>query len=432
MADVGLTAGWLTIVLPLLGLAALLWLIIGPPRHLRRAVPIALAAGVLVGFGAKILIDDVFNPWGAPLDWRIYFFAGVVVIALVLLIPRLLSSRRWYTRLLSPLAALLVILAAAGQINQVFGYYPTLGSLWGDNGVSIENSLPDLNDAALTAQTPTVRQADWNPPADMPTEGKVVKVQIPGTASGLTAGDSFIYIPPAAQVATPANVPVLVLIHGNPGGSADWLTGGRIAQELDAYAAKNKGLAPLVVMADASGNFAPNWPLCMNSNVGQGATYLSVDVPNYVKENFSLGLGSARQFAIGGFSYGGTCALQLGVGYPQTYPTFLMISGEKEQTLPGGPQKIIDTYFGGNQAAYEQSRPLQQLKTTKLNGSAGIVVVGGNDAGFKEQGQQAYQALKAAGADVQLQTLPGGHSWDVWRPGLTKNLDWLMQRFGVK
>lgn len=433
MAEIWLTTGWLAVLLPLLGLLGLVWLAIGPLRHLRLALPVAVAVGALVGVGAKILLDDVLNPWGAPLDGRVYLFAGVAVTALALVVPRLRCSQRWYTRLLSPLAAVLVLLAVAGQINQVFGYYPTLGSLWGDNGVTVETALPQPQDEGLSAQTPTVRLADWKPPADLPAEGKVVRVQIPGEVSGSPVGDSYVYIPPALQVSRPANVPVLVLIHGKPGGSADWLTGGRLAQELNAYAAKNKGLAPLVVMPDASANNAKNWPLCMDSMVAKGGTYLAIDVPNYVKEKFKLGLSSSRQFAIGGFSYGGTCALQLAVAFPQAYPTFVDIAGEKEQTIPGGQSHMIATYFGGDRAAFERSRPLQQITSgrVRLTGSAGLVVVGGSDSPFKEQGQEVYQALKAAGVEVRLQILPGGHTWDVWRPGLVSNLDWLMRRFGV-
>jgi len=33
--------------------------------------------------------------------------------------------------------------------------------------------------------------------------------------------------------------------------------------------------------------------------------------------------------------------------------------------------------------------------------------------------------------DVQLQELPGGHSWQVWKAGLANNLDWLGHRLGI-
>lgn len=433
MAEIGLTTGVLAVLMPILGLLSLAWLTIGPRKHLRRAVPISFGIGLLVGFGAKFLINDVFNPWGAPLDWRIYFFVGVAVTAISLVAPKMRLNKRWFVKALAPLAGLLVILAVALQINQVFGYYPTLGSLWGDNGVKIETlTTPPEQGDRITAQTPTVKLSDWTPPADMPTTGKVIKVAIPGTVSGVPSGDSFVYIPPAYQVAKPANVPVLVLIHGNPGGAQDWLTGGQIAQALDAYAAANKGIAPLVVMPDASAKYAANWPLCMDSKLSKGGTFLAVDVPNFVRETFNLGLGSPKQFAIGGFSFGGTCALQMGVTFPKIYPTFIDVSGERGPTMAGGDAAIIKTYFGGDAAAFAKVNPLNVLKTTKLTGSNAIIVVGSNDAAYRPQGEEVYRALKAAGTQVSLQVLPGGHAWEVWKPGIVNNLDWLMQQYGVR
>ena len=38
-------------------------------------------------------------------------------------------------------------------------------------------------------------------------------------------------------------------------------------------------------------------------------------------------------WAVGGVSYGGTCALQLATNHPDVYPTFLDISGSAEPTL---------------------------------------------------------------------------------------------------
>ncbi len=433
MAGIELTVGWLALLLPALGAFGGLWLLWLPRKHLLRTVLIALGVGAVVGIGLKVLIDDVLNPWGAALDWRIYLYLGLGATALVLVVPRLLSAKRWWSRALVPLALVLVVAALAGQINQIFGYYPTLGSVWGDNGVHVETRpvIPSEQAGQLTAQTPTVTLKDWKPPAGMPSTGKVVKVSIPGPVSGMASGDSYIYIPPAYQVDRPANVPVLVLIHGNPGSAGDWIQSGKLAQEMDAYAAGHQGIAPLVVMPDVSGNSAAQWPLCMDSALGKGKTFLAVDVPNYVRQTFKLGLGSSKQFAIAGFSYGGTCALQLGVTAPDAFPIFLDISGERGPYLQGGDAALVAKYFGGDAAAFARVDPLAILKTTRFTQSTAMVVVGGTDSTYRPQGEEVYAALKNAGVQVQLKVLPGGHSWNVWRPGLTNNMDWLMSAYGV-
>ena len=118
--------------------------------------------------------------------------------------------------------------------------------------------------------------------------------------------------------------------------------------------------------------------------------------------------------------------------FPQAYPTFIDVSGERGPTITGGDPAIVKTYFGGDAAACAKVNPWDVLKTTKLPASTGIIVVGGNDSVYRPQGEEVYQALKAAGAQVTLQTLPGGHTWSVWKPGVVNNLDWLMQQYGVR
>lgn len=424
--------GWVTVVFPILGALGLLWLIIGPPKHLKIAVPIAFLGSALLVLGAKYFTESVLNLWGEPLRWRIYIFVALALAALALVVPRMFRSRRWYTKTLAPLAAVLVVLAVGLQINQVFGYYPTVGSLWGDNGAKVQtlNSADTADKSKLNAATPTVKEKDWLPPADMPSTGKLIGVQIPSTVSKVHSGVSYVYIPPAYRVQRPANVPVLVLIHGNPGNATDWQRGGLVTQQMNAYAAAHKGIAPLVVMPDVTSGNADSWSLCMDSPRGKGATFLGVDVPNYVKKTFGLGLAGGKQFAIGGMSYGGTCAMQLGLSFPKVYPTFLDLSGESGPYLNGGDQAIITKYFNGDSAAFEKVRPLSVLQSLKLPNSHAIVLVGSSDY-YRPQGEQVYRALKAAEVQVTLQVVDGNHGWDVWRPALGNNMDWIMRQFGV-
>lgn len=96
-----------------------------------------------------------------------------------------------------------------------------------------------------------------------------------------------------------------------------------------------------MVIPDASGNHASVPPLCLDSKYGNSATYLARDVPAWVKSSLGGGSGGARDWAIAGFSYGGTCATQLGVNFADQYPTFLDISGEDQPTINGGRSALV-------------------------------------------------------------------------------------------
>ena len=63
--------------------------------------------------------------------------------------------------------------------------------------------------------------------------------------------------------------------------------GDRVQGVMNAYAAQHNGIAPVVVMPDASGGQVTN-PLCTDSNLGNVGTYLSKDLPNAIKSQLRV------------------------------------------------------------------------------------------------------------------------------------------------
>ena len=353
---------------------------------------------------------------------------------MLLAIPKIVALRRLWVRLLVVPVAAVVVVSAAGLVNQNFEYYPTLGSVFGDTG-SVVKSLAQFEASngrmTLPVHGRPTTEATWRPPTDMPAQGDVVSVHIPGTISHEVSSSAYVYLPPAYLATPRANLPVLVLIHGVPGSTIDWLRGGRVNKFMDEYAAAHHGLAPVVVMPDAGAKWANYPPACLNSRAGQAATYLTQDVPNWVKKTFGAGTDSSRQWAVGGFSYGGTCAMTLAVNHPEAYPTFIDSSGESQPTIQQGHAILIKKYFAGNTAAFAKQNALDVLKTRRYKGVAGLVTVGGSDGFYRPQGVEVYRAMKHTGMDVRLEESPGGHAWPAWRYGVYQNMDWLMGRLGV-
>ncbi|MEW1808486.1 alpha/beta fold hydrolase [Pseudarthrobacter sp. NPDC080039] len=449
MYSISLVSGPVPVVLLLCGVGALMWLISGSRRHVLHTGPAVLTVTGAAVAAVRISTEGVWNIWGAPLPVTLYVWAWLAVTGAVLAVGRSKRTPRDRRRagpvargrargqLGAAAAGLACVLAAASLTNQYFGEYPTLGALLGHPKAPIsaleapQPAGPATGASADPTPSPPVRESTWTPPADMPMAGRVVSAQIPGVLSKLPASEAYLYLPPAYQLQNAPNLPVLVLVHGLPGGSRDWVASGQINLVMDQYAAAHKGLAPVVVMPDASGNHAGDPPLCLDSKLGKSATYLAVDVPAWVKSSLAAGRGGARSWAIAGFSYGGTCALQLGVNYPDTYPTFLDISGEDQPTINGGRSALVQKYFDGDGAAFARQNAVDVLKKGRFPGSAGVVTVGADDSFYRPQGITVYNAAKATGMDIQLQQVPGGHTWQAWSAGLQNNLDWLMRRYGT-
>jgi enterochelin esterase-like enzyme len=437
LQNLAITTGVVPGVLYVLAAAALAWLVWGRRRHLSRWVPAAAVVAGILCILVWLFSEQIWNLWGSPLPKRVYAYAGIGILALLLIVPKILDLRPVPARIAVVPAALVVVLASGSLINQNFDYYPTLGSVFGDPGVKVESLEQfksqegrDLVPKAKRSDSPTTL-ANWTPPEGMPNQGTVVSAFIPAPISHEASSAAFVYLPPAYLATPRANLPVLVLIHGVPGGTSDWIRNGRIGQFMDDYAASHKGLAPVVVMPDAGGKWASYPPLCMNTRQGQAGTYLSQDVPNWVKATFGAGTHSSSQWAVGGFSYGGTCAMQLAMNYPGVYPTFIDSSGENQPTIRQGHQVLLQQYFGGSAAEFRRQNALDVIKTRKYPFTAGIITVGTDDQFYGPQGTQVYQGMKRAGINVQLQDAPGGHAWPAWKYGVENNMDWLMTRLGV-
>ena len=100
----------------------------------------------------------------------------------------------------------------------------------------------------------------------------------------------------------PPALPVLVMLSGQPGSPENLFLAGHIDAELDAYARQHDGLAPIIVAPDQLSAPDVN-PMCVDSAIGNSATYLTVDVPAWIRANLHVDDGPGG-WGIGGFSQG--------------------------------------------------------------------------------------------------------------------------------
>jgi S-formylglutathione hydrolase FrmB len=397
-------------------------------RWWSRSVPLVLAAAVAVAGLVKLFVDLVWRPFPDPLPLPVAAVVAAVAAAVGLLLAGFGRRRSW-GRVGSVIALVAVVVVAGQSLNGVYREYPTLRTVLGLPAV---DQVP-FTDVALRERlvpAPVGRPLDqaWAAPADLPAAGVVTQVDIPGSRSGFAARPAMLYLPPAYLTSPRAELPVLVLMAGQPGSPQDWFAGGVLAQRMDRYAAAHAGLAPVVVVVDQLGSSLAN-PLCMDSALGNVAGYLAVDVPAWVRATLQVNR-DPRSWAIGGLSSGGTCSLQMAVNHPEVYPTFVDLSGESEPTL-GDRARTVAATFGGDAAAFAAVNPLDVLATRQFPDSAGYLVGGAQDTAYLPQARQVLAACQRAGMDVRLQVLPGGHTFEVWGPGLERALPWLGARLGI-
>ncbi|MGK5626860.1 alpha/beta hydrolase [Streptomyces sp. URMC 123] len=422
--DWSLIHGAVPLVVQVVGFCALVALCFSRDRAwLLRWGPVAVVLAGVLTLLLKVTVEDWWQPFPDELPLEVVVWLGVAILGVCLAAFRL-PRLRWRSRAAAAVAAALVVLLGLSGINRHFAQYPTLRTMpgpWADQTVDLA--------AAIGSRKPLLRVPEgkrlaeiWHPPAGLPTEGTLSKTPVPGTKSGFAARDAYVYLPPAYRADPRPALPVLVLTTGQPGSPEDWVNSGQLKGMMDAFAAAHGGLAPVVVVADALGSTFAN-TLCMDSRIAKAQTYLAEDVPDWIRANLQVAA-DRTGWATAGYSFGGTCSVQLAVNAPQVYGRFIDIAGQAEPTL-GSRSKTIDTAFGGDGAAYARVNPLDVLARTRFPDTAGVFVAGADDRSSATEQRTVHEACRKAGMRVSFVTLPGGHSWQVWRPGLQTQLDWL-------
>ncbi|WP_086663210.1 alpha/beta hydrolase [Lentzea kentuckyensis] len=425
--DLSLITGPLPVAAAVAGVLALTILAIRRNRtwwtRVLPAVVLACAAAAAV---LTFLVDRVWKPWPEPLPAILAVWAGAVLVATSLAIVRL-CVQRWYWGVLSLLLVPVVLTSAFTAANAYFGFYPTSRAvleLFTNNRVSLDEAAKP---PASVVEVPAGgKLADvWRKPVDLPEKGTVSEAGIPGA---FNARPAWIYLPPAYAATPRPRLPVVVLLPGQPGSPRDWFDAGRLTDRLDEFAGKHDGLAPIVVVADQLGARMAN-PLCLDSKLGQSETYLARDVPAWIKQRLTVDE-RREAWTIAGFSQGGTCALQLAVRAPDVYGNFIDLTGQREPTL-GTRGDTVKAAFDGDEAAFARVNPMDVLARQRFSHTAGVIVAGQGDALYRQANADVYEACHRAGMDVVWKELPGGHDWNVWRPGFYDSLPWLATRTGL-
>ncbi len=326
-------------------------------------------------------------------------------------------------------AALLgAVLLSAVQINGYFGLNHTMSDLMGTAVARIQPLEDGLKRAP--GAPAGISLSEWNPPAELPDGGVLRRAVIPGTSSGFESREAYIYLPPAYRTTPRPALPVLVLFSGQPGAPADWLTGGALRSRMDRYAAEHHGVAPVVVVVDPNGSASGN-TLCMDSRIARADTFLAADVPAWINRTLDVDPDPSK-WAAGGFSFGGTCAMQMVTRHPDIYGSALAFSSEKEPALAKEREKTIDASFGGDTEAFDRQTPLRLMKDNRFDGHAIYFGAGERDPEFIGYMELLSEAARSAGFTVEARRIPGaGHSWETGSKGLPDGLDFLASRWGI-
>lgn len=389
---------------------AALYLLIRPTTRRTLGGIAAAAIGAGLGLLAAWIFGDLLDVFGVQLTpvTRMWTALGCAGVALAL--ANLFRSR-WWRKVIAVVSIPLFLVTAAAGINVDFGAYRDLSDA---AGVVPYGKLALHSEHGEVADIGTAYASTWTRPATVPAKGEIGTVHIPAVASRFPAREAVIYLPPAALTAKPPVLPVVYAFAGQPGAPADMFTAGRIAATMDKVAAANGGIAPIVVAADQLAGPDRN-PMCVDSPLGNAATYLLKDVPAWIKTHLRVSSDPAA-WSIAGYSEGATCAVQFAAGHPEQFGSALASSSELGPTL-GDEKTTTDRAFGRSVSAYRAARPASLMAAHAPYADSLLVLgVGQNDAKYTAFAKTLASDAKAAGIRTQLLISPAtAHDWNTVR-----------------
>jgi S-formylglutathione hydrolase FrmB len=327
----------------------------------------------------------------------------------------------WWRRGVAFVAVPLLAAFAGLQIDAHYGYLPTVGDLVGA-------PLPGQVNAAVIDRGPGARRFYRGRPvaAFEFRTGDIAGFVIPGPVSHFHGRPGFVWVPPWYFTHPTARLPVLMLLSGTPGTTADWLRTGGALSVAATYAQQHNGYAPIMVFPDANGSDFGDTE-CVNGPRGRAETYLTVDVPNFMHTHFNAPLDPQR-WAVAGMSEGGTCALELATRNPDRFGTFADFSGDGSPTI-GTLQRTIRNLYGGSYNAMLAHDPLHWFRLDTSEGLAGDLAVGSHDNYYLRVNHRLALLAHRDKLPIVLDIIHGGgHNFPTWFRSLSDAFPWIVQR----
>lgn len=400
---------------------------------IRRPTPawlwrIVLALAIGIGSGvALVLWANATNAFGGPLPFACGFWVPAGFAATLLGIVSL-WERGWWRKTIAALLVVLALLSTGLGINAAFGINRTVGSLF---GISTADELAELPKPAPTDTLTGPLYQSWKPPADLPKKGSVSQLAgdkaIPSSRN-FAARPALLYLPPAALTDAPPRLPLIVMMMGYPGApdATD------IAASLDALAARNNGLAPIVIVADQLGSSGQD-PMCVDSSlIGGVSTYFNVDIPAYAKKNLNI-LSDPKYWTIMGYSNGGACAFSWATHNPGLWTNVIAISPDE---YPGVEESrdSIAKIFGGDTSNFDAIKPAAGIAEhpNAFTDHLAVFTVGDKDPMFLPGVKKNKELAEKAGFTTSYFEVPGAeHVHGALPGGIPPAMELLAKHLGL-
>jgi S-formylglutathione hydrolase FrmB len=420
-SDLSLMGGWLPFAVQSMTLVALVLATGWRTRCWRVAsVPSSIAIGAVAMVGAYLMLQNA-GVAGEPAPKQLWVWTAITGFGVGILVLGWRTSR-WARRNAAVFAVSFSLLSTGLVINGWIGYFPTVGVAWNQ-----------LTNRPLPGQTSLAAVNGMRARGERPSTGRLVAIETGSAASGFRHRTEWAYLPPAWFSSSAGPMPAVMMIGGEFNTPADWIRAGEAVSIADSFAGSHGGRAPVLVFVDPSGSFTADTE-CVNGVRGNAADHLTEDVMPHVISLLGVSADEA-QWAVAGFSSGGTCAVDLAVMHPDVFRNFVDIGGD-ERPNAGTDTQTVQRLFGGDRDAFSAFDPATAISRhgaySRMSGL--FIVPEGAAAGPGGDVAAAHRLCRlgaSRGISCSVRALPGRHDWPFAGAAFSTALPWLADRLNA-
>ncbi len=231
-----------------------------------------------------------------------------------------------------------------------------------------------------------------------------------------------VYLPPSYHDpdSSRRRYPLLVLLHGWPGGDGNWLGQGRAAATLDSMIASHAIPEVIALFPNANAKGILGRSMYLDSHDGSFdiQAYLVHDLIAWADSAFRT-RPEASQRALIGLSEGGSAAINLALRHPEVFGAGASLSGEFRLRRSFGLKGVLGPEPGATRTLEENS-PLVYIGKIVAQAKRQILYFdcGLDESDWLDQNREFHRSLTALGIPHTYNEFPGGHGWGYWKTHL--------------
>jgi len=228
-----------------------------------------------------------------------------------------------------------------------------------------------------------------------------------------------VYLPPSYHrpEAAQRRYPLLVLLHGWPGGDGNWLGQGRAAVTLDSMIASGSIPEVIALFPNANGPGILGRSMYLDSHDGRFdiQEFLVRDLIAWADSVWRTRPDPAHRALIG-LSEGGSAAMNLALRHPEVFGACASLSGEFRLSRSFGIKGVLGPEPGASRMLAENS-PLRYIDSIVEQAKQQVLYFdcGLDESEWLDQNREFHRTLGTLGIPHTYNEFPGGHGWGYWK-----------------